>query len=140
MLLHGRLQNIQVIWQYLNWASINDMQRSFFCFIDKYLASRDKALSLLFALRHILVMWSSDFNPLSVVMPNNLTWFFPQTWVSPTFSHKCSKLWPVIRNSHFSVFHIIVAKPLYCQLKAFLYLLYNTFKELSHTLGVVLSA
>ena len=53
---------------------------------------------------HILAIWWSNFNSLSIVMPSNLGWFFSQTWVFPTFSHKCSKRWPAIRNLHFSAF------------------------------------
>ena len=112
LLLHDRLPNIQVKGHYLNRASINDMKRSFFCFIDKSLANRDKVLSLLLALRHILIIWSSNFNSLLIVMPRNLTWYFFPNLSFPNIYHKCSKRWSVItviRNSHFSAFSFILS-------------------------------
>ena len=56
---------------------------------------------------HILAIWLSNINSLSIVMPSNIGWFFSQTWVLPTFSLKCSKRWTVVRNLYFSAFSYI---------------------------------
>ena len=77
-------------------------------------------------------VWQEGSNFNSLWMPSSLTLFISQTWISSTFSRKCSKRWPVVMNSHFSAFsfiylwlnHLTASWELFCSFSI------TTFKEL----------
>lgn len=103
-LLEDLLQNIDITGQYLNCASKKDLTSILCCWNVKIFLSLYKAFDY--------QIWLSSFHSSSIVIPKNLTFFFPKPYFclfGPTDDH-------IMTNTsswHLSLsFHTVVFKPI----------------------------